>query len=272
MSSVALNNSNPFDNSTVSGGNDDMISFFSEVDEIKRSLVHYETNIERIEALHKRSLAEVADGSEGFTSNQLASLTEETSALARDLRNRIKSLESRSQRDSTKRTQADNVKHQFKNSIKRYQGIEANFRQKNKERIERQYRIDEEVQEAVNSENQQIFSQAVMNSNRLGQAQSALNEVEARHKEIQNISRTMNELAELFHDMEMMVAEQEPVLQEIEAKAEEAQGDIEAGVGMESKAIASARAARKKKWWCLLIIVIVLAIIAIVLGVTLSKK
>lgn len=141
MSSVALNNSNPFDNSTVSGGNDDMISFFSEVDEIKRSLVHYETNIERIEALHKRSLAEVADGSEGFTSNQLASLTEETSALARDLRNRIKSLESRSQRDSTKRTQADNVKHQFKNSIKRYQGIEANFRQKNKERIERQYRI-----------------------------------------------------------------------------------------------------------------------------------
>lgn len=141
MSSVALSNSNPFDNSATTGGNDDMISFFSEVDDIKRSLGHYETNIERIEALHKRSLAEVEDGSEGFTANQLASLTEETSALAKDLRNRIKSLESRSMRDSTKHTQAENVKHQFKNSIKRYQGIEATFRQKNKERIERQYKI-----------------------------------------------------------------------------------------------------------------------------------
>ena len=68
---------------------------------------------------------------------------------------------------------------------------------------------EEEVQEAISSENQQIVSQAVMDSNRRGQAQSALNEVEARRREIQNIARTMNELAELFHDMEMMVAEQD---------------------------------------------------------------
>lgn len=81
----------------------------------------------------------------------------------------------------------------------------------------------------------------------------------------------MNELAELFHDMEMMVAEQEPALMNIEMKAEEAQTNIEHGVAMETKAISSARAARKKKWWCLGIVVIILIIVAIILAVVLKK-
>ena len=120
---------------------DDMISFFAEVDDIKKSLIQYDDNVERIESLHKRSLAEISDDSEGASRNQIASLTQETSAMAQDLRNRIKSLESRSQRDSTKKVQAENVKHQFKTSIRKYQAIEANFSQKYKERAERQYRI-----------------------------------------------------------------------------------------------------------------------------------
>lgn len=118
-----------------------MISFFAEVDDIKKILVQYDDNVERIESLHKRSLTEISEDSEGWTHNQITSLTEETSALATNLRNRIKSLESRSQRDSTKKVQAENVKEQFKKSIRRYQAIEANFRSKYKERAERQYRI-----------------------------------------------------------------------------------------------------------------------------------
>ena len=73
MSSATLSNSNPFDNSATTGGNDDMISFFSR-SMISTVLDTTTTIIERIEALHKRSLAEVEDGSEGFTANQLASL------------------------------------------------------------------------------------------------------------------------------------------------------------------------------------------------------
>ena len=142
-----INNSNPYSAAPVAsqagGQQDDMISFFAEIDDIKKNLVQYDDNVERIESLHKRSLSEIGEDSEGWAHNQITSLTEETSALANTLRNRIKSLESRSQRDNTKKVQAENVKHQFKTSIRKYQAIEANFRQKYKERAERQYRIGE---------------------------------------------------------------------------------------------------------------------------------
>ena len=89
---------------------------------------------------------------------------------------------------------------------------------------------EEEVQQAISeSDNNQIFAEAVMNSNRRGQAEAALNEVQTRHRDIQQISRTMNELAELFEDMQQLVAEQEPIVATIENKAQEAQQDIEGG-------------------------------------------
>lgn len=277
----SLSNQNPFGSSaqlTGDSGGNDMLSFFNEVDDIKQALTQYDENVARIETLHKRSLQEISEDSEGYTQNQIVSLTQETSALAGQLRNRIKSLESRSQRDSTKKVQADTVKESFKSSIRRYQAIEAAFRQKYKERAERQFRIvkpdatEEEVKAAIEDDNgSQIFSQALMNSNRVGQANAALNEVQNRHRDIQQIARTMNELAELFHDMEMMVAEQEPALEQIEFKAEEAQNNIEHGVAMEGKAVESARAARKKKWWCFAIVIIILIIIAIILAVVFTR-
>ncbi len=131
---------------------------------------------------------------------------------------------------------------------------------------------EEEVQQAISeSDNNQIFAEAVMNSNRRGQAEAALNEVQTRHRDIQQISRTMNELAELFEDMQQLVAEQEPIVATIENKAQEAQQDIEGGVAQTNKAVKSARAMRKKKWWCLLILVIIAVILIAVLVPTLRK-
>ncbi|KAF5102757.1 hypothetical protein D0Z00_000249 [Geotrichum galactomycetum] len=253
-----------------------MISFFAEVDDIKKSLVQYDDNVERIESLHKRSLDDISG--EEANHNQVTALMDETRALSLSLRDKIKSLESRSQRDNTKKVQAENVKHQFTNSIRKYQAVEANFRQKYKERAERQYKVvfpeatDDEVQKAISeSENGQIFAEAVMSSNRRGQAEAALSEVQTRHRDIQQISRTMNELAELFDDMQQLVAEQEPIVATIENKAQEAQQDIEGGVAQTNKAVKSARAMRKKKWWCLLILVIIAVILIAVLVPTLKK-
>lgn len=260
-------------------GNDEMMAFFREIDEIKRSLVQYDDNVDRIETLHKRSLAEVGGEEQEQAERNLQGYVEETSSLSQQLRTRIKSLESRSQRDPTKKTQVDNVKKQFMNSIQRYQAKEAEYRQRYREAAERQFRIvrpdatDAEVKEAVdNADSSQVFSQALMQSNRRGQARSALTEVQNRHREIEKIEKTMTELAQLFHDMEILVAEQDAPIQHIDEQAETVQGDIEQGVSHTNRAIVSARAARKKKWWCLGIIVIILAVIAIALGVKLSDK
>jgi syntaxin 1B/2/3 len=265
-------------NPYATNNSDDMIAFFGEVDDIKRNLVQFDDNVDRIESLHKRSINEVGTENEEWIQKQMDGVVQETTSLSDTLRQRIKSLQARSQKDSTKKTQAENVKRQFMASIGKYQNVEAAFRQRYREVAERQYRIvrpdatDAEVREAIeDSAGTQIFSQALMSSNRRGQAQTALTEVQTRHREIQKIEKTMAELAQLFRDMEILVAEQEEPVRHIDEQAVAVQQDIEQGVAHTSRAIFSARAARKKKWWCLGILLIVVIILAVVLGVELSK-
>ncbi|KAG5365845.1 Protein SSO2 [Yarrowia sp. B02] len=253
-------------------GGDDMGAFFEEVDDIKKSLLQYDENIDTIETLHKRSLNEISEEQEAYTQEQIASLTNESKAVSQSLKDRIKNLQKYSSKDSTKKTQAENLKRQFMSSIQRYQTVEATYRQRYREQAERQYRIvqpeatDAQVKAAIDdAQGEQIFSQALMTSNRRGEAQSALSEVQNRHREIQKIEQTMAELAQLFHDMELLVAEQEAPVQHIDNQTQAVQTDIEQGLGHTHKAVIKARALRKKKWWCLIIIIIIC--IAVALGV-----
>lgn len=252
---------------------DDMMAFFSELDEIKRQLVQFSDNIDRVESLHKRSLAEVAGENEEWTQQQIDKVGQETRGLGDSLKARIKKLEKQAARDNTKRPQVENIKKSFMEKIQHYQAVENTYRQRYREVAERQYRIvrpdatDSEVHEAIeDSHGEQIFSQAFMSSNRRGEARTALTEVQNRHREIQKIEKTMGELAQLFRDMEVLVAEQEEPIRHIDQQATAVQQDIEGGVAHTQKAIFSARAARKKKWWCVLIIFIVVLVLALALG------
>lgn len=255
--------------STVDLKEPTMSSFFDEVDDIKKCINQYEQAIDSIETLHKRSLTEISEEQEEYTREQIASLSNESMSLSQSLKDRIKTLQK--ERDATKKTQAENLKRQFMSAIQRYQTVEATFRQQYRARAERQYRIvrpeatDAEVKAAIDDvQGEQIFSQALKTSNRRGEAQTALSEVQSRHKDIQKIEQTMAQLAQLFHDMELLVAEQEAPVQVIEQQQETAQVDIEQGLGHTNKAVIKARAYRKKKWWCALIVFIVICCAVII--------
>lgn len=80
----------------------------------------------------------------------------------------------------------------------------------------------------------------------------------------------MVELAELFQDLDRIVQEQEPLVQDIEAKGEEMITNVTEGNKQINTAIDSARARNRKKWWCLLIVVILIIIIAVVVAVVVT--
>jgi len=61
------------------------------------------------------------------------------------------------------------------------------------------------------------------------------------------------ELAELFQNMEQLVIEQEPMVEQIDQRGEEIQTDIGKANTQLQSAVVSARSRRRKKWWCLLI-------------------
>ncbi|VVT55371.1 uncharacterized protein SAPINGB_P004563 [Magnusiomyces paraingens] len=264
---------------------DDMVAYFEEIEDLKKTIAEYDSNVDRIESLHQRSLVEVNDEQLQILNSQIRALVDETSALAKELRGRIQQLLNESQYDNTKRVQADNIKTQFQSSVRRYQGVESAFRNRYREQAERQYRTikpeapEEEVRAVVtqaledpSGQGGQIFSQALLNSNRRGEAQAALGEVRARHEGILQIAKTMEELAGLFQDLETMVAEQAAAVDQVDVHVEQAQHDIERGLGETSGAVGYARKARRKKWICFGICVLVCLILALVLGLVFGLK
>lgn len=91
----------------------------------------------------------------------------------------------------------------------------------------------------------------MMQSDRRGQSQSALRAVEGRHKEIQKIEQQMVELAQLFQDLNQIVVQQEPLVENIEQKGEEVRDNVVKANEEIAVAIDSARARNRKKWYCL---------------------
>ncbi|PMD31584.1 t-SNARE [Hyaloscypha variabilis F] len=202
--------------------------------------------------------------------NEVEKIATQILAMYHDLIDRVKIIK-RMPESGTPRnaSQVGFVERMLRETHNDYMKIDSQFRQRSNEQSARQYRIvrpdasELEVRQAVeNPDNQQVFQQAMMNSNRSGQVQSTMDAVRLRHEAIQNIERQMIELAGLFDDMNNLVMEQEAAVTNIEMKGEEVVEHMDKGNQEIGTAIVHARNTRKWKWWCLCITVLIIVIIA----------
>lgn len=196
----------------------------------------------------------------GNTSNrEVDSINAGIMASYRELAGRVKRIKSKPEAGQARnKPQVDALDRKIKRKINDFQNIESSFRKEVQAQQARQYKIvnpnatEAEIREATaDGGDTQIFQQALMNSDRQGQAQSTLRNVQQRHDAIQQIEKTMIELQQLFQDLDAIVVQQEPMVENIEQKAEETHTHMVAGNTEVGKAVKSARAARKKKWICL---------------------
>jgi len=183
--------------------------------------------------------------------------------------------------DPRNAAQVGRVDRRLKTAINKYQQVDQKYRRDMQEQTAREYRIvrpdasDAEVREASeDTSNTQIFSQALLTSDRRGQAQSIANNVRGRHKAIQQIEKDMMTLAELFQDMEALVVQQEAAVNNIEQKGEEVTDNVGKANQEIDGAIVKARARNRKKWWCLLIclLIIIVIVVVVVVVVEVTKK
>jgi DNA repair exonuclease SbcCD ATPase subunit len=177
----------------------------------------------------------------------------------RGLVSRVKNIKQQPESGNPRNApQVGKVDRRLKTAINQYQQVEREFRKASQDQMARQYRIvrpdasDAEVREAVEDpNNQQIFSSALIQSDRRGEAQTVARNVSQRHEDIQKIERQMIELAQLFQDLEALVVQQEPAVTQIEQRGEEVTEHVaKANTELEG-AVVKARAARRKKWICL---------------------
>jgi syntaxin 1B/2/3 len=250
-------------------------AILNECREIDRNIDVIDQNLGRLRTLQQRSLEDTDESNNTPTNRQLDELSSETMALYRNFAARIKKIKQNPESGAPRNApQVGKIDRRLKDTIRQYQTLDAEFRKRLQEHMARRYRIvrpdasDEEVREATeNNQGGQIFSQALLQSDRRGQAQSALRAVESRHEAIQKIEQQMIELAQLFQDMEALVVQQEPAVMQIEQKGEEVADNVDKAHIELGGAVDSARAARRKKWWCLLIVVLILIVVAIIVAV-----
>ncbi|KAK6459712.1 t-SNARE [Scheffersomyces xylosifermentans] len=268
---------------SMSYDDEEFMSFMNEIQDIRSFLGQYSNLIDLIANKQETLVHELEyDEDADFSSKQVESLVTEVHSMQMDLKKRIKNVQTEAilSKDKIKIDQAEAVKVQFMESIQRYQRIESSKRQETKVQTERQYRLlkpdasEEEVKTVLESgaDSQQYFQQALMQSNRSGEAKTVLTDVQARHREILRLEKTMAELTQLFADMEELVIDQDQDVQLISEHVNHAQVDIEQGVGHTYKAVDSAKSYRKKKMWLVLIcILILLAIIGALAGYFASR-
>lgn len=147
----------------------DLNRFFADIDELKQSIVVFEAQTAKVEGMQRQMFEISGNISEAIEmQREIDALTARSASMARQLKDSIRSLESRSMRDSTKALQVAAIKKMFLDSLQNYHMTESTFQQRIRVNVERQYRIvqpdatDEQIREAVDNNGQgQVFTQAV---------------------------------------------------------------------------------------------------------------
>ncbi|PTD12927.1 Syntaxin-like protein psy1, partial [Fusarium culmorum] len=247
-------------------------AILNECRDIDRGIDTVEQNLEQLRMIQQRTLDDADSSGSSAANRQLDALSTETMSLYRELTERVRTIKSSPEANSAKNNpHVTRIDRRLKAAITQYQQVESQFRKRTQDQMARQYRIvrpdasEQEIQAAVeDTTGGQVFSQAMMQSDRQGRARAALSAVQDRHQALQKIEQQMVELAQLFQDMDTLVVQQEAAVTQIEQKGEEVVENLDKGNEEIGVAVNTARKTRKKKWICLGICVAIIVVIVII--------
>uniref|UniRef100_A0A672IA52 Syntaxin-3 n=1 Tax=Salarias fasciatus TaxID=181472 RepID=A0A672IA52_SALFA len=240
-----------------SGGDDVVVPVESEIEDIRSSIDKIDESVTEIKKLYSTILS--APTSEQKTQDDLEALTNEIKKSANNARNKLKSIERQLESNTDERASADlrirKSQHailakKFVEVMTKYNEAQVDFRDKSKGRIARQLEI---------SESRPVRSGLIMDSKI---NQQALNEIEARHKDIMRLESSIKELHDMFVDIAMLVENQGGMIDRIESNMDQSVGFVERAVADTKKAAKYQQEARRKQ----MMIFCCCVILALVLG------
>lgn len=249
-----------------------MDDFFTQAEDIRISIEKMEESITEIKKLYSTILS--APTSEQKTQDDLEALTNEIKKAANNARNKLKSIEQQLASNTDERASADlrirKSQHailakRFVEVMTKYNEAQMDFRDKSKGRIARQLEItgkattDDELEEMLEGGNAAVFTAGIMDSKI---NQQALNEIEARHKDIMRLESSIKELHDMFMDIAMLVENQGGMIDRIESNMDQSVGFVERAVADTKKAAKFQQEARRKQ----MLIFCCCVILAIILG------
>merc|ERR1719409_1928894 len=159
-------------------------------------------NIKLIEQSHGECLTAISSEQQRECTDRLEGLMKETNGAAQTVRNKLKALDLEN-KDFAKHNEGSSearirsnmhgtLTRKFVDLMAEYQELQTKYKNKYREKVERQYRIvkphatKEEIDQAFDSGNQQpeLFTQQILQGPGHAAARSALADIQERHKDI----------------------------------------------------------------------------------------
>ncbi|KAK5881628.1 hypothetical protein CesoFtcFv8_022405 [Champsocephalus esox] len=249
-------------------------AFFKKIQEIHEGLNSFKQMVSNLENKQKAVLAEpLPDDS---TKRELQTLREEIKTLAGQIQRKLKSIAPKKGEEDGKyvpinsrmqRTQHGVLSREFVEQMGRCNTIQAQYRDRNVERIHRQLKItgkdvtDEELDAMLESGQTDVFTQNILSDAKA--TRQALNEIESRHDEILKLEQSIRELHSMFQYLAMEVEAQGDMVNRVENNIKQSTDYVVRAKDNTEKAVTYQQRSRKKKLWiaiCLAILILILVI------------
>ncbi|EHB14291.1 Syntaxin-4 [Heterocephalus glaber] len=254
--------------------------FFQKVQTVRQTMVKLESKVRELEKQQVTILATPLP--EESMKQDLQNLRDEIKQLGREIRAQLKAIEPQKEEADEnynsvntrmRKTQHGVLSQQFVELINKCNSMQSEYREKNVERIRRQLKItnagmvsDEELEQMLDSGQSEVFVSNILKDTQV--TRQALNEISARHSEIQQLERSIRELHEIFTFLATEVEMQGEMINRIEKNILSSADYVERGQEHVKLALENQKKARKKKVMIIICVSITVLILAVIIGIT----
>lgn len=251
--------------------------------DVGRGIQELERKVSQLRTLYRAATSIASAEEDRRHKAEIERVQNDAMSLQRNLARRVKSIQSKPESGNEhNKLQVGKIDSDLKKAMNDYREAGAEYRTILKEQARRQYLTikpnateAELTQVADDLSDQNLFSQALLDSDRRGQVQSARQAVGKRHDAIKKIEKDITEVAELFQELEASVIQQDAPVEDIKRTGEEVVDSVtKANVELDG-AIVNKRKARRRKCWffgLLLLIIIIIVVVVVVVVLVLRSR
>uniref|UniRef100_A0A3B3QKZ3 Syntaxin 2 n=2 Tax=Paramormyrops kingsleyae TaxID=1676925 RepID=A0A3B3QKZ3_9TELE len=259
-----------------------MEEFFQQVEVVRGLIDKVSSQVEEVKKKHSIILS--APNPDEKTKEELEKLISEIKKNAKSIWAKLTSMQQSLPEDENanrasyriQKSQHTVLSQKFAEVMTEYNDAQLSFRQRSKSRIQRQLEItgrvtsNEDLEDMLESGNPSIFTSDIISDSQI--TRQALNEIEARHKDIIRLENSIKELHEMFVDMAILVKTQGEMINNIEKNVTNTTEYVVQATENTKKAVRYQSKVRRKKLIIILVVLVLLAVVILIIGLYFGLK
>jgi len=261
-----------------------MADFFQRVKRVQDAFRVISENTDMLSQKHKDLLVSVNKDTQDKLKNEIQSFMDTISRNAQRVRGELKNIEASNQaaektgvyKDGSvatdlriRKSQHSQLTKAFVKIMTRYNDVQAENKKKYTESVRRQCQVvnPDVTEDAVQQVVENGTTDGLWTGRRLQDAEAALAEIKDRHKDIQNLEKSLLELHEMFMDMALLVESQGEMIDRIEFAVEQSHNYVKRAT-VDVKKARQYQTKARQKMICVIICIIILIVILVAIFAT----